>query len=36
MYTIFLVEDDATIARAITAHLESWGFAVKEIGRAHV
>lgn len=29
MYTIFLVEDDATIARAITAHLESWGFAVK-------
>lgn len=31
MYKIFLVEDDATIARAITAHLTSWGFEVQAV-----
>lgn len=31
MYKIFLVEDDATIAKAITAHLTSWGFEVQTV-----
>ncbi len=27
MYTIFIVEDDLTIAQAVSRHLESWGYA---------
>lgn len=27
MYTIYIVEDDLTIAQAISRHLESWGYA---------
>ena len=32
MYRIFIVEDDAVIAGAMTRHLESWGYAVRCAG----